>query len=412
MANSVCSYNIRLYFNNAIDNSSIEIPQDNISSILIDKDYENLNQPVIILSVSIDKKLLDTMIRTQEDSLLSLQIFKNNDLEEFSIGECVLEGLFIYMTEKDISNTEILDYPDNPSIAERNDLFRTITLYLLKRDTVNNINQVINTVIHSTYRGPNEEPITMTELILRVSNYFSPLLLEPLQYDPSFKQIIIPPVTTITEYLEYLNDNIYTFYDSGYRFFVDFDSTYIISKSGKKVPHIGQESDTVIIDIGNITDFEHNERGYSFDKENNHYHIPVPLASTRFLSNVFTKRMVTNVSSVTSSGEVYSETIDGNETLNNKIKTKIIQTNSSNPNIINNITSDLYMNNIVVDINKPDLDAEIFTINKEYLINNCDEHMDYNGRYLICSVKQIYIKQNNKFKMSTVLRLKKINDSR
>ncbi len=89
----VYSYNMRLFFNNAKDNSSTEIPEENISSILIDKNYEDLNQPVIILSVSLNKKLLDEMIRTQEDSLLSLQIFKKNDYEEHSIGDCILQDV-------------------------------------------------------------------------------------------------------------------------------------------------------------------------------------------------------------------------------------------------------------------------------------------------------------------------------
>lgn len=406
----VYSYNMRLFFNNAKDNSSTEIPEENISSILIDKNYEDLNQPVIILSVSLNKKLLDEMIRTQEDSLLSLQIFKKNDYEEHSIGDCILEDLFIYMTEKDVSNTQDIDYPEN--MEEREDLFRTINLYLLKRDTVNAMNQVINTVLHCTYKGINKIPISMTDLVMRVSNYFNSLLLEPLQYNESFDQVIIPPVTTVSEYLEYLNDNIYTFYDSGYRFFVDFDTAYIISKSGIKVPHIKQKSDTVIFNIGNLLDFANNDRGLYFDKETNHYHIPIGLTSTKFTTNVFTKRLVTKVSSVTSSGDAYSNSIKENETLNNKIKTKIINTTNSNPNLVNNITNDLSMSNIILDINKPDLDADIFTINKEYLVQNSDEHKEYNGRYLLCSVKQVYLKQNNKFIMSTVLRLKKINNSR
>ena len=230
---NIFTYKPTLSFINGIDNSTIDIPMDNINSILIDKNYDELNQPVVILTVSIDKKILNTIIETQEDSLLSLQIYKYNENDPDDIGECVLGDLFIYMTDENISYTSELDYDKDHEENDRNDLFRQITLYLLKRDSVNNINQVINTVNHSTYKGKNEIKITMTDLVMRVSTYLNPLLLEPLQYNTSYSQIIIPPVSTITEYLEYLNDNVYTFYDSGYRFFVDFDTTYILSKSGR-----------------------------------------------------------------------------------------------------------------------------------------------------------------------------------
>ena len=406
---NIFTYKPTLSFINGIDNSTIDIPMDNINSILIDKNYDELNQPVVILTVSIDKKILNTIIETQEDSLLSLQIYKYNENDPDDIGECVLGDLFIYMTDENISYTSELDYDKDHEENDRNDLFRQITLYLLKRDSVNNINQVINTVNHSTYKGKNEIKITMTDLVMRVSTYLNPLLLEPLQYNTSYSQIIIPPVSTITEYLEYLNDNVYTFYDSGYRFFVDFDTTYILSKSGKKVEHNKQECGTVIIDIGSLLQLGNDERGYYYDAENRHYYVNVGISSTKFTKNVFTKRLVTNVSNVTSSGDTFTEKIKDNLTKNNKEKTQIIQTTNSNSNLVNNIKSDINNNNIILDINKTDLDANIFTINKEYIVKNADEHREYDGRYLLCCSKQVYLKQNNKFMMSTILRFKRIS---
>lgn len=400
-------YRPSLSFINGTTNLVTEVPMDNINSILIDKNFDELNQPIVILTVSIDRKLLDTIIATQDDSLISLQIYRYNENDPDDIGEKVLGDLFIYMTDENVSYTSEIDYNENDE-KDRNDLFRQITLYLLKRDTINTMNQVINTVNTSVYKNKKEIKITMTDLVMRVASYLHPILLEPLQHNPSFSQIVIPPVNTISSYLEYLNDNIYSFYDSGYRFFVDFDTTYIVSKSGKKIEHSKQECGTVIIDIGGILQTENNDRGYYFDKENSHYYVSVGIGSTKFTKNVFTKRLVTNISNVTSSGATYSGVIDENITSNNKIKTQIIQTTNSNPNFINNLTTDI-SNNIIVDINKTDLDANIFTINKEYIIKNTKEHQEYDGRYLLCSSKQVYVKQNNKFVMSTILRFVKKN---
>lgn len=403
------SYRATLFFVDSEDNSTTEIAQDNIKSILIDKNFEDLNQPVLMLSVSVDRKILNRIIETQEDSLMALTLYKVNENNPDYIGDKVLEDLFIYMTDEDISYTNELDY--NNDEHDRNDLFRNITFYLLKRDTVNNMNQVINTCNRGNRSIVGDkvfiEPITMTDLLMRVADYFWPLLIEPLQHNPNFDQVVIPPVTKVSDYIEYLNDNLYTFYDSGYRFFVDYDSAYIVSESGNKVEHRNEDYSTVIIEIGELLSLEHGRQGLIVDDNNSCYRIFLPVTYTKFTKNPFTKRMVTNVTSLTSSGEVSSKNILENITKNNTAKTKLFITKTSNPNIASNIESGLQNRNITLDINKPDLDASIFTVNKEYIIRN-QVHPEYDGKYLIQNVKQVFLKQDNKFKMSTLIRFAKI----
>lgn len=407
------SYRATLFFVDSEDNSTTEIAQDNIRSILIDKNFEDLNQPVLMLSVSVDKKILNRIIETQEDSLMALTLYKVNENNPDYIGDKVLEDLFIYMTDEDISYTNELDY--NNDEHDRNDLFRNITFYLLKRDTVNNMNQVINTCNRGNRSIVGDkvfiEPITMTDLLMRVADYFWPLLIEPLQHNPNFDQVVIPPVTKVSDYIEYLNDNLYTFYDSGYRFFVDYDSAYIVSESGNKVEHKNEDYSTVIIEIGELLSLDHGRQGLIVDDDNSCYRIFLPATYTKFTKNPFTKRMVTNVTSLTSSGDVSSKNILENITKNNTAKTKLFITKSSNPNIASNIESGLQNRNITLDINKPDLDASLFTVNKEYIIRN-QVHPEYDGKYLIQNVKQVFLKQDNKFKMSTLIRFAKSNPAR
>lgn len=403
------SYRATLFFVDSEDNSTTEIAQDNIRSILVDKNFEDLNQPVLMLSVSVDKKILNRIIETQEDSLMALTLYKVNENNPDYIGDKVLEDLFIYMTDEDISYTNELDY--NNDEHDRNDLFRNITFYLLKRDTVNNMNQVINTCNRGNRSIVGDkvfiEPITMVDLLMRVADYFWPLLIEPLQHNPNFEQVVIPPVTKVSDYIEYLNDNLYTFYDSGYRFFVDYDSAYIVSESGNKVEHRNEDYSTVIIEIGELLSLDHGRQGLIVDDDNSCYRIFLPVTYTKFTKNPFTKRLVTNVTSLTSSGEVSSKNILENITKNNTAKTKLFITKSSNPNIASNIESGLQNRNITLDINKPDLDASLFTVNKEYIIRN-QVHPEYDGKYLIQNVKQVFLKQDNKFKMSTLIRFAKI----
>lgn len=403
-------YKTKLYFVDSENNATTEIPMDNIRSYIIDKNYEDLNQPVLILSAALDRKLLNRIIESQEDSLMSFTIYKVNENNPDYIGDKVVEDLFIYMTDEDISYTDKLDY--NYDENDRNDLFRNITFYLLKRDTVNNMNQVINTcyqadIIKTTDGSYAEEPITMVDMLMRVADYFYPLLIEPLEHNLNYRQVIIPPVTKVSDYIEYLNDNIYTLYNTGYRFFVDYTTAYIVSKSGVKVEHKDEEYSTVIINIGELTNLSFGRQGLIEDDTNSCYHIFLPVSYTKFTKNPFTKRLVTNVASLTSSGEVNSKNILENITKNNTSKTKLFFSKTSNSNIVNNIENDLHNRNITLDINKADLDASIFTINKEYIIRN-QVHPEYDGKYLIQNVKQAFLKQDNKFKMSTIIRFAKI----
>jgi len=403
-------YKTKLYFVDSENNATTEIPMDNIRSYIIDKNYEDLNQPVLILSIALDRKLLNRIIESQEDSLMSFTVYKVNENNPDYIGDKVVEDLFIYMTDEDISYTDKLDY--NYDENDRNDLFRNITFYLLKRDTVNNMNQVINTcyqadIIKTTDGSYAEEPITMVDMLMRVADYFYPLLIEPLEHNLNYRQVIIPPVTKVSDYIEYLNDNIYTLYNTGYRFFVDYNTAYIVSKSGVKVEHKDEEYSTVIINIGELTNLSFGRQGLIEDDANSCYHIFLPVSYTKFTKNPFTKRLVTNVASLTSSGEVNSKNILENITKNNTSKTKLFFSKTSNSNIVNNIENDLHNRNITLDINKADLDASIFTINKEYIIRN-QVHPEYDGRYLIQNVKQAFLKQDNKFKMSTIIRFAKI----
>ena len=56
---------------------------------------------------------------------------------------------------------------------------------------------------------------------------------------------------------------------------------------------------------------------------------------------------------------------------------------------------------------KGELDSTVFTLNKEYYIKNYDKLADKNGKFLLSAKKEIYIKENEYFNMTTIFTLKK-----
>ena len=113
MATSGEQYNYKIslkYINDS--NVEVEIDSDQIQYILIDKDFESLNMPVITLYGSIEKNILDDMIRHSNDSLIILGIYKyDNTNQNDNITEKYFNDRFIYILNEDLSRTDkIEDY--------------------------------------------------------------------------------------------------------------------------------------------------------------------------------------------------------------------------------------------------------------------------------------------------------------
>lgn len=378
------------------NNDEIIIDSNQISYVAVDKDFDNNNMPVIAIVASIEKDVLDDMIRHVNDNILTLGIYRydvNNQTD--NITKKCIHDRFIYILPDDISKTAVIDYPNGEG---KEGLYKDVTLWLLPQDAVNNNKQTINGVFKNA---------TMNTMILNSTNYLGKMLLEPIKYDNKYDQVIIPPQNSISEYISFLNNDLSVFYDTPYRFFIDFDMTYIVSSSGHVVRSKNESIFTFDIQISSIIPQEEDDTGMYIDKRNNKNVIYVNSANVNYTRNNITNKMVNSITTIDSSGNVYRRDVESNNTKVTKKLSTIINLSNTDNNAVNNIVSSISMNNVCVSIVKNDLDANVFTMNKEYIITD-NTHPEFNGRYLISSVKQMYTKQTEQFVMATILNLKKI----
>ena len=378
------------------NNDEIIIDSNQISYVAVDKDFDNKNMPVIAIVASIEKDVLDDMIRHVNDNILTLGIYRydvNNQTD--NITKKCIHDRFIYILPDDISKTAVIDYPNGEG---KEGLYKDVTLWLLPQDAVNNNKQTINGVFKNA---------TMNTMILNSTNYLGKMLLEPIKYDNKYDQVIIPPQNSISEYISFLNNDLSVFYDTPYRFFIDFDMTYIVSSSGHVVRSKNESIFTFDIQISSIIPQEEDDTGMYIDKRNNKNVIYVNSANVNYTRNNITNKMVNSITTIDSSGNVYRRDVESNNTKVTKKLSTIINLSNTDNNAVNNIVSSISMNNVCVSIVKNDLDANVFTMNKAYIITD-NTHPEFNGRYLISSVKQMYTKQTEQFVMATVLNLKKI----
>lgn len=394
MAKETFKYKIAFSYIDS-NNSEITINQEQVHYVAIDKDYDNTNMPVIAISCSIEKDILDDMISNMNNNIVTLGIYiydaKNqND----SITTKYFHDRFIYIIKEDLSKTSEIDYVDENTP----NLYKDVVIWLLQQDAVNNNRQSINGVFKNA---------TMNTLILHSANYLGPTLLEPIKYDNKYDQVIIPPLETISEYIAFLNNNLSVFYDTEYRFFIDFDITYITSSSGKVTIAKNQDIFTVELSIKGILPDEDDEDGMIVDERNGKYSISINNANVSYNKNHITNKMMNSITVIDSLGNVTQKDIYNNKIGVTGKMNKIVHVSNTDGNVVNNLSSTVESNNVVITVIKNDLDASIFTINKEYIITD-PIHGEYAGRYILVSNKQLFIKQMDYYTMVVILKFRKI----
>ena len=391
------NYKIVLKYINST-NIEVEIDSTQIQYILIDKDFENINMPVITIFGSIEKNILDDMIRHSNDNLVTLGIYKyDNTNQNDNITEKYFNDKFIYMLNEDLSRTDKLDNPQAIDSKTGNRQYREVTIFLIQQNAINNNRQTINGVYHNA---------SMNSLILQSTNYLGNMLLEPIKYDTRFDQVIIPPIDSISNYIRYLNDNLGVFYDSPYRFFIDFDTTYLVSSSGNTIRARNQYIYTIVIDIREIDNTTSEEPGSYLDLRSGKCTIGIDASKVEYVKNNVTNKIVNKVTVINSKGDVFEQDIEDNKAKVTSTINQIMNISNNDQNVINNISYSVESANVIITIVKNDLDASLFTLNKEYIIND-PVHDSYAGHYILLQVKQLFIKQNENFIMSTVLKFKK-----
>lgn len=381
-------------------NTEVVIDSDQLQYILIDKDFDNTNMPVITIFGSIEKNILDDMIRHVNDNLVTLGIYKYDSTNQMdNITEKYFNDKFIYILNEDLSRTDKIDNPNGIDSKTGNRQYREVTLFLIQQDAINNNRNTINGVYHNA---------SMNSLILQSTNYLGNMLLEPIRYDTKYDQVIIPPIDSISQYIKYLNDNLGTFYDTSYRFFIDFDTTYIVSSSGNPIRARNQYIYTIVLDIKEIDKDVSEEPGAYVDLRAGKYTIGIDASKVEYSKNNVSNKIVNKVTVINSKGDVFEQDITDNKANVTNTINQVMNVSNNDQNTINPIVYNIESANVTISIVKNDLDASLFTLNKEYIIND-PVHESYSGKYILLQSQQLFIKQNGSFIMSTVLKFKKAN---
>ena len=234
--NSIYKYNttITLAFD---EENPIELDNLHVKGIVIDYNYDEQNFPLIYITISIEKDLVNQLIEHQMSGTIIFNLRKfieNGDMPGLEVD--YINDKFIYFMPNEASDSDEEDDVTNPESVP--DITEIYTLGLISLDHINKSKKQVNTIIK---KG------TKSSIIYYFLSEHQ-LLIEPLQYNSVIENLVLPPMSSVSKELRYLN-NIEVFYDTPYRFFMDYDVTYLLSSSGTLVKRKGVDITDVIITI-------------------------------------------------------------------------------------------------------------------------------------------------------------------
>ena len=388
-------YKCEMIYINTAKNQSLKIDTLSIKSIKIDHNYRKNHMPVLLVTVSLDKKIIDNMISNKNDNLFSLTVWKYNTLSNDPLDILYFRNKFTYFLPKKLNPNDSIDYAADDQSKEQN--FQTITMGLMCIDHINN-NKISSSM---TVSG------TKYDYVKYITSHMNDILIEPFNYNETLDEFIMPSIDSISEILKYIND-YRVFYKTPYRYYLDFDSAYIISTSGKSIIKNNEVYDNVTIDIKEIIQLESNEEGIVINKSKGNHTVVVSYVDTEVYGNTITNKSKSELKGVSSTGSVKKSLKSKSSISTNK--TQSIRIKDGNDHMLENIESMDNSSNVFIAINKEYIDPSVFTINKRYNINNIDKYRDYNGSYILTrKIEEYKRSENDVYKINLMLYFTKLD---
>lgn len=286
-------YMARIDFNHRDGNESKSYPieQENIKQIIINKEYDDLNMPIITVTMSVDTNIVDLMIKDNKESTMILTINKKNTNTQSTtnIVEAYIKEECTYLIEGDVNpNKEWDNKAPTKEEAENKDKFRLIRVGLLSKRLADALQKPANLTVYNS---------NMQDIVMQLLNNGIPLLMEPFDYKDPIPQLILSPKESLSKSLDYLN-SVKVFYETGYRFFMDFDNTYLVSKAGKSVLRKNDRYPTIKIDVKPLMGEDGMVRGIETNDTDKVYDMIVPMNDTNFNSDDLIDKSMEGIAAV------------------------------------------------------------------------------------------------------------------
>ena len=400
MGSVITAYNYTPTVELMVGTKNYTFPRNSIRTIIIDDSYDKNTMPIIYIKVRISSVLYNKLVLNASRGTISFRLFKFTRDTKSSIREVYIEDNFTYIMTSDPNYNEALEQfvnNTNTDDTESSDTYMEGFIGLMSLQCIEDNKKLINDIIKDS---------NLPSIVHKYTNHMN-MCIEPFEYVDVIKQHIIPPMTTITSLLKWLNDN-FTFYKSGYRYFRDFTTTYLLSMNGRAVSDGTSRFNTIVFSIRDPLDHLGKVNSMELDNTNHAYIIYVDASDTSIHIDRTTNKHYNSILGVDGIGNTVQEHLNLPESPMLSEKVLLERTYPNNIENIYSTKTAIESASVIVTIRKSEIDSTIFSPNKEYQIKNYSDNREFDGRYLLSYKKEIILRQDDGYIGGVAVGLRKI----
>ena len=385
--NIIAAYNYTVKASLVLEDGTEDLITETIRDVLVSYEYMIKRMPTIYIGINLNTKMYNKLVENKETAVIHLVINKYNKNSNTILEKPYIVDDFIYDMTRDPSyNTAMVE-----KIFENSDdtghSYKTGYIALLKIESLNdNKKQIINGIVQNT---------NLSSLIYTFTKHMN-MVIEPIKNNITISQLVLPPIESVSKFLEYIDLN-YGIYSSGYRYFRDFNKTYLLSCDGKPVKDGTNTINTIIIKIADNVDAEGKINSTQIGIDNDSYVITIDSSDTSIDINTIKEKRYNKIIGVTTDGKVSQHNLNIPKNKLSTEKVQIQRVNNENTRSISAKRKLIERSNVILNIVKTEIDSSMITPNKEYIVKNVKENRKYDGKYLLLYKKEILLKQEGIF---------------
>ena len=166
---------------------------------------------------------------------------------------------------------------------------------------------------------------------------------------------------------------------------------------------------TVYINIVDPSTLEKAVQGIELDTETKSYNIYIDAPNSNMVLDNYSDKSFNNIVAISTvgNGRTIQVQVDP-KSIANTNKSRILRVNNENFNQMYQLKNEVELSSTILRVLKNDIDSSIFTINMQYIIKNYTTYQYLDGKYLLKSKRELFIKEGESYISNTILTFAKI----
>lgn len=378
---------------------------DMVTSIYMEKDYDELYFPIVNISLTIKDELYHKIKQENDTVKFRLRLIRNiydRDMK-FLKYEMAFNEMFVCFKDKEnvIEDNRNVETKKGGEGDEAVTLGTNVRDFYLFTDEVTKCKKYFNLSIQSAL---------MSDLLIYImqESGISQLLMSKLDSNPSLSNFTVPSGNTVDTIL-YLN-NQKPFYQKGMLLFYDVDTAYLIDKNYKCTAWRKNEVRITHLHISDQESSDSQMNGQFIDKDRKQTHVfcnteRVDIKNTNIMSNQINGNKIRVINAKSNS----NSQINPNTTKVNSTNEQILMTKENESNAISDLQTRIEENECICLVSLIGVDMEVVSPNKEILVTYEDQKLNklYGGNYRVSKTTIVMAKDAGELVAEVQVVLKK-----